>query len=385
MATAAVLKPNAGPVVREERIPELDGIRGVAVLLVLIVHFAIFTATSGIDRFIPTFVGLGATGVDLFFVLSGFLITGILIRSKTSPGYFTHFYGRRVVRIFPLYYAYLVIYFCFVNRTSLPQLHYWLYLSNWKTAFGKDFVPLAHFWSLSIEEQFYLVWPMIVYLVPAWMLPRACVILALSSTLVRLPFVVNSPANVLYQLTIFRLDGLGVGALIAACMANNSIPAVVESWAGRLAGFFLSFATLLQLTLTTNAAASILKSALRSFEIFERASFPLLISLGFGALLINCIRKDGVASFVMRFGWLRSFGKYSYGIYVLHFPITMLFKPRLGVASLVVTEIVGIGLSYCAALVSWNLLEKHCLKMKRYFPTSEGGARTKAASSSSPS
>jgi peptidoglycan/LPS O-acetylase OafA/YrhL len=326
-------------------------------------------------------VGLGGTGVDLFFVLSGFLITGILIRSKSSsPHYFLYFYGRRVVRIFPLYYAFLVIYFCFVNRTSAEQLHYWLYVSNWKTAFGVDFATLAHFWSLSIEEQFYFAWPLIVYFVPAKALPRACIILTLSSTLLRFPLALTLPVKVLNELTFFRLDGLGVGALIAACVATGGIPDAIKLRAGRLAAVCLTSTVFIHLGAVTNAAASLFRSTMPWLERFDRAVFPLLISLAFGALMIECIFNDGILAWIMRFPWLRSFGKYSYGIYIIHYPISLLFKPRAGIVSLMMTEIVGIALSYGAALISWNILEKHCLKLKRYFETSSSVESACAAS-----
>src|SRR5215469_344071 len=100
-------------------IPELDGVRGLAILMVVIYHAGQIQADTFVERWIKTAVCFGWSGVDLFFVLSGFLITGILLETKSSPQYFTSFYGRRALRIFPLYYAVLVLYF----HVAVPLAH----------------------------------------------------------------------------------------------------------------------------------------------------------------------------------------------------------------------------------------------------------------------
>jgi peptidoglycan/LPS O-acetylase OafA/YrhL len=179
-------------IVVRSRIPELDGIRGIAVLLVIIHHsVANYTPLATWEKVVCQAVGIGWSGVDLFFVLSGFLISGILIDSRESPRYFTSFYARRVLRIFPLYFGYLLGFFCLIKPFAaifpfpevakwslLPateQLWYWSYLSNWRSGLGHDISFLTHFWSLAIEEQFYMVWPLVVFFASRKALLRICI------------------------------------------------------------------------------------------------------------------------------------------------------------------------------------------------------------------
>jgi peptidoglycan/LPS O-acetylase OafA/YrhL len=156
--------------------PELDGLRGIAILLV-----TLYRCTKEIDPSLSTGFAwirrvneFGERGVDLFFVLSGFLITGILLKTKSRPHYFRNFIVRRALRIFPLYYLSLAI-FLFVipsviatQSFELPrsnQFYLWTYTSNvymsWTNAWS--FGPLDHFWSLAVEEHFYLIWPAVVF------------------------------------------------------------------------------------------------------------------------------------------------------------------------------------------------------------------------------
>ena len=160
-------------------IPALDGIRGLAILLVLLCHFPLYgdmQPTIFIDKLFYAMTRAGWCGVDLFFVLSGFLITGILYDAKGSRFFFRNFYMRRCLRIFPLYYGVLAVFFVIVPFV-LPlgrnyelflkdQAWYWSYLTNIKIAIEgwPKFYALAHFWSLAVEEQFYFVWPFVVFL-----------------------------------------------------------------------------------------------------------------------------------------------------------------------------------------------------------------------------
>ena len=163
-------------------LPGLDGIRGLAILMVMFSHFIV--VGKNLDPLSPfgRFLHSGYLGVDLFFVLSGFLITGILIDSKITPNYFRVFYMRRALRIFPLYYLLLAVSWLtvvFITPQDKPLLTgvdsmawFWLYASNIGMAVKGDWlnsptwVGLGHFWSLAVEEQFYLVWPLLVYLMP---------------------------------------------------------------------------------------------------------------------------------------------------------------------------------------------------------------------------
>src|SRR5258708_7747412 len=141
--------------------PQLDSIRAFAILVVLIHHFL------PVDKIIPTdFITLGLIGVRLFFVLSGFLITGILLRARGEERALRQFYYRRVLRIFPIYYLTLII--IFVVSPYLRSEGAWLaaYATNYITPF-KSLEPAGHFWTLAVEEQFYLLWPFLMLLAPA--------------------------------------------------------------------------------------------------------------------------------------------------------------------------------------------------------------------------
>lgn len=163
----------------QERIPELDGLRGLAIFLVILYHY-VAMAPHGTSHTWParigTILGQGATGVDLFFVLSGFLIGGILLKTKTSPRYYKAFYLQRFHRIFPLYYGWILLFGVAMMvarklggtsggefRIAIPYWVYFIFIQNY--FFGSTAVPgawLVHTWSLVVEEQFYLISPPLV-------------------------------------------------------------------------------------------------------------------------------------------------------------------------------------------------------------------------------
>jgi peptidoglycan/LPS O-acetylase OafA/YrhL len=188
---------------------------------------------SSIPRILGAPLLLGWSGVDLFFVLSGFLITGILVETRRAGNYFSSFYARRILRIFPLYMLSIFAYF----SVALPLAHYfghwqdlnnnlqmwyWLQLSNWRSAFGQDVPLLTHFWSLSIEEQFYFIWPIVVLLVrPSWLV-YVCTAMILTPLGLRLAYVNKSFGwEFLHRLTPFRIDSLAVGCLIALVVRDK--------------------------------------------------------------------------------------------------------------------------------------------------------------------
>src|SRR4051812_42732359 len=216
-----------------KHIPALDGLRGLAIILVLLFHFTPegIGATSA-EKVLRSVASLGWCGVDLFFVLSGFLITGILYDAKGSPHFFRDFYMRRVLRIFPLYYGVLFLVFIVVpllhplTRASDQQFihnqHWlWLYMANipqaltnaWPLKTG--WVNLNHFWSLAIEEHFYLIWPALVFLLQRRTLMRICTACIITALILRCLtyFLWNDTAA--YVLTPCRMDELAMGALVA--------------------------------------------------------------------------------------------------------------------------------------------------------------------------
>jgi len=157
-------------------VPALDGIRGLAILLVIPHDAGLLLdlpgPMHGAAYVVREFIQVGRAGVQLFFVLSGFLITGGLLDSRGAPGYFAALYARRALRILPLYFAVLSLTFLVLApRQALPhellasqrhQIWLWTFLSNWMDPAGGGVSGFTHFWSLAVEEQFYLLWPLAV-------------------------------------------------------------------------------------------------------------------------------------------------------------------------------------------------------------------------------
>src|SRR6266704_2509367 len=175
----ALKEPDPARPLRQHAFPGLDGVRGIAILLVMFFHFANMKPASKIDGYFYAFTHYGWSGVDLFFVLSGFLITGILVDARGSPSYFKAFYARRALRILPAYYGFLFVIFVVLPLLGLGaganymlarqhQGWYWLHLTNVMMAIGEipghGSNPSTRFWSLAVEEQFYFLWPAIVAL-----------------------------------------------------------------------------------------------------------------------------------------------------------------------------------------------------------------------------
>jgi peptidoglycan/LPS O-acetylase OafA/YrhL len=364
---------DVGSVPQADRVRELDGVRGIAILLVLVFHF------FGVPPAYPTPVwarvhqalALGWCGVDLFFVLSGFLITGILLDTKGSANYFSAFYARRAVRILPLYYLAVFTLFlaipCAAERFDLAwtriavseQVWYWLHVSNWRTAFDPLVYPEAsHLWSLAIEEQFYLVWPAVVLVCSRRILLRLCVGVILACCLLR-----NTPTaqmvsiqhpNLLYRLTPFRIDSLVFGACAALIARDPQWSTIARRYLG------VAFAGGVAATAITIRVARSTAPNTRAMTGFGYSA----LALTFASIVLYAFfysGSRGVISKLFRSTVLTRFGKYSYAIYVFHAPLLLhLNKP------------VALLATYFLALVSWNGLERHFLRLRRRFSYQPG-------------
>ena len=361
-------------------IPELDGVRGVAILLVLLFHFQ-GVRPPWVPKALTYPMVIGWSGVDLFFVLSGFLITRILIATRASVNYFSAFYARRALRILPLYLV--AVFLCFrvgiplADRLGVPvdadrsiEAWFWLHVSNWASAFGRDVRPLSHFWSLAIEEQFYAVWPLVVLLTPPRRLAGVCAAIAAASAGARvLAAASGAPAEALHRLTIFRIDALAIGGLVAAVAADAALRRRARARLRVVGG--VSFA-LLTVALIAGRGATAPPMTRFGYTLFA-VLYAVLVFAAFDAS-----GSKGWLASRLRSPVLRAFGKYSYGIYVFHYPISLLAgrlareasqgaSPAAATGIWLLSVAGGIAASFGVGLLSWNLLEKRFLAWKRAF------------------
>jgi peptidoglycan/LPS O-acetylase OafA/YrhL len=355
-------------------------------LLVLVYHFTMGIAATGpIGKAVLRVAGVGWCGVDLFFVLSGFLITGILLDGRESAHRFRNFYARRSLRIFPLYYVVLLVvglvWTC-TDRSiggfegveeAAPWL--WFYGTNILVALRGGWFPLSHFWSLAVEEHFYLFWPAVVFGLRRRGSLRICLAMIVLAPAVRLFLVMNDAVLAAYCLTVCRMDALAMGGLIAILSRSpGGIAALVRPARRLLWG------------------AGVVVLAL--FGLRRGLAFhdPLVQTLGYTVLdacfaaAIALIVAGGGSSLMTRAGWLKSLGKYSYGLYVYNSIFILIgegqgLQVRLGErlgSSLwggVAYGLLGAVVSLLVSWLSWHLVEKRVLAFKKCFPSGTGSHR----------
>jgi peptidoglycan/LPS O-acetylase OafA/YrhL len=379
-------------------IPALDGLRGTAILLVVLGHSWTSLPITRFDQAAWFWSLTGGTGVYLFFVLSGYLITSILYEARGKPGYFRNFYARRVLRIFPLYYGVLLAYFVVLpwlgaapelGNALGQQAWYWLYVSNFAMATHHDFAPatLGVTWSLAIEEQFYLLWPPIVLLLPRRWLIGLCSALFLGATLWRTALVnLNVHPFDIAVFTPSQVDFLAVGALVALSSkgAQGLLPLL------RLA----PRAFVLTALVVIGLGAAEWGSPYPFFfgDVAMQTMGNMLMACMYGALLVMALGLPAVAR-AFEHRWLRSAGRHSYAMYLLHLPVIGLVgamgagfwagAPRLlgwALPSQLVFTALVVALSLLAGWVSWHYFERPILSLKRYFESARpSGTRTEKA------
>lgn len=375
-------------------IAALDGIRGLAILLVMFFHMTNLQMLTKIDSIWFGLASFGASGVNLFFVLSGYLITGILLDAKGQPHYFRNFYMRRVLRIFPLYY--LVV---FVSLVILPRLHvpglrtlgseqiwYWLFLSNFSIAYHNTWQHqiLDVTWSLSIEEQFYLVWPALVLLCGRRTLLWICGGLIVLSLACRAALIAKGYNLIqLITLTPCRLDGLAAGAAIAVLIREGRIEPILQI-AKLLVWPVLAY---LLWTHRTIWVWDDERSAYGYVAAWDRDSLSQILgptgdAIVFGSMLVVAVaRPAGTWAGFLSQRWLGVFGRFSYALYLVHLPLRAALRDKLygptKYLQVAGSPLLGqllfyaltVPVSLAVAWASWHLFEKHFLKLKRLFPT----------------
>jgi peptidoglycan/LPS O-acetylase OafA/YrhL len=337
-------------------LPQLDGVRGLAILLVMVLHLWRFPEGH---ELLNRLAGAGWVGVDLFFVLSGFLITRILFRTKTEAGYYRKFYIRRSLRIFPLYYAFLILVIgvlpLVVANDQLLQVRsdaawYFLYLSNVAIgAGGWAFAVTNITWSLAVEEQFYLIWPSIVRWCTKDRLIKLCVGLIICAPIARAIVFSVSGWTWPYVATPLRADAFAWGAIVALVgheqLKKYARPVV---WGGA--------AAILALVLSDN---------------FERSSL-LVSSVGYSmaGIVFAAIIVSALSTQRSRFEnpLLRAFGKLSYAMYLMHFlvmvAVNFVYKGEGSFLGSAAFMAICMLVTYAAALISYHYFEAPILRWK---------------------
>jgi peptidoglycan/LPS O-acetylase OafA/YrhL len=391
----------------EVREPRLDGLRGLAIVLVMLYHTTHYgLARTPFEQALGVVPSIGWSGVDLFFVLSGFLITRILLRAKESPHYFGSFYARRVLRIFPLYYAVLVFFLVLVPRIPLfdaadgfwhagaarEGVWYWLYLTNLQIArLGVwQHQTLDITWSLAIEEHFYLIWPLVVRRVSERRLLVVCAALFVGAFALRVWLVASDASPLIaYTATPARFDTLAAGALLALlARREGGLARYARLSRALLCGAALLFAALYAWIRLTGAPPAV-APGVRDWEAatvhllsflrdpwMQTAGYSLLC-VGYAALLVVVVTAPAGAWIGRAFEWraLRRIGEVSYAMYLFHVFIALLtlsfftpgFYPDHYVLAQLAYWAIVFGVTYGLARASWALFEAPILRLKARF------------------
>jgi len=384
-------RPEARP-----HLPVLDGIRGCAILLVMASHLA--TAVAPANAFDATVLGAlqgGWIGVDLFFVLSGFLITGILLDSAGGPRYYVTFFARRALRILPLYWLFLALMACdawFLRGAGewaalmLSMPWHLAYLSNVLVSiggWGAAAMQTGHLWSLAVEEQFYLTWPLLVSAIAARRLRGWMGRLLLYLPMVRgLALVGGVFAAAVHVLTPLRADSLGAGAMLALLYRDDDRARLLARL--RVAGV-ASVAILIALVIGTGG--------LFYTNGWTQTIGYTALALAFAALIDHALRAPPRSATASTLGnpLLRSFGRYSYSIYLFHAPILLTLDgtsvrrgglPTVAGSRLPAFAAFAAGfalLMWLIGFTTWWTFEERILRLKRHFSYLPATAATAAS------
>ncbi len=360
------------PPLSARHVPELDALRGIAVIMVLLTHFFTYSMMgrkwSGLPRLVMDAADPGWLGVDLFFVLSGFLITGILIDSRSDPRYFRNFYARRALRILPLYSLILVTLAVFY-RGAGPFVLLGLTMSlNLAPILGIVTVSGgAALWSLAVEEHFYLIWPLVVRFLQPAALAVVSFAICVIEPLVRAAAV--SPSQDVYYYSWFRFDGLAWGALIAVFVRRNG--------ADRARALRFAF-LLVAVAIFVLAAGAPFGLLHRSNRIGAALQFTVP-EMGFASAVLTLVTFSGSPfTALFRFRPLTLWGDLSYCIYIVHMivmdAVNWLYSrffnldAVMGRFSFITARaVVCAALCFGIAFLSWRLFERPILRLRRYF------------------
>jgi peptidoglycan/LPS O-acetylase OafA/YrhL len=370
------------------RIPELDGIRGIAILLVMVMHYFYFYPAANhhphglIRNLYVAFercIAIGWCGVDLFFVLSGFLIGGILLDARSSPSYFQTFYLRRFFRIVPIYYLWITLYAVIVLLSlvvsgrsewlgaptkwheigaqylffqNLGLVHYWGWGGAW----------LGATWSLAVEEQFYLVVPFVIRVFSSRALRRFLVSVIVLAPIARLAvhYWVQWPGlSAAYVLMPCRADGLAMGMLLALLWRREQ----ARNWLFEKSSLLYAiFGVLL-----AGVVAMDLFSSSHDSVVTQTAGFSWLALFFAVMIALALTRPEGPIASLARTKWLREFGGVSYCLYIIHLAVNQFCQSLFSVTEktsnwrVIAAPTLAVGLAYSLAKLSWVYFERPLL------------------------
>ena len=352
-----------------KRIPQLDGLRGIAVLLVVFFHYFSSAAFASAVR-LPA--SLGWTGVDLFFVMSGLLIGGIILDNQNSSNFFSVFYLRRAFRIIPLYYLLLIgglvgILMGFDLGTMRHMLVQFGFLQNFAIAISGDLGPawLGPTWSLAVEEHFYLLLPLLATQVPRHRLRPVLIVLIITSLLLRITvfgFDFQHAWAIAYCATPCRIDELLIGVLAADFMRQRRNRETAE-----ISPFTLYFAMLacailfLGITFYERPIRSI--ALTNTIGIWAISGFYLIL------LLLGVAREQNLISRITRLGALRWFGIRAYAVYLFHVPameLTTLMSRSVDLP-IATNRALALSLTIGLAALSWRMIESPLIRFSHRF------------------
>ncbi len=369
----------------------LDGIRGIGVLLVLMFHFSWSFPEAGALHWVKAYLWSGWMGVDLFFVLSGYLITrGLVKDSPFSVGKRMRlFWARRAFRIFPLYYIVVIVgtIVCLAvgKYSEIPGPSYWLYFQNYTLAFDEDVMRwTAHFWSLAIEEQFYFVWPLVVLLAGKRMRLSVAFGLLVFCIALRSGFMVighkihifgwsdEQISKFVYRVTPMHMDGLLVGAILAMFDMDKTLKAGIFFRKIQVPLFFASMAVLVLLTVWTKGFGTYDRRVIVLGYPTMAVAFGCAVSLAAAGWFPQAVQN------ALSKGVLPACGKVSYGMYILHWMLVIFIAPwqeaqnaQLGTAAAaglgVAVIVLGTLVVYALATLSYRFVESPFLHIKAKF------------------
>jgi peptidoglycan/LPS O-acetylase OafA/YrhL len=366
----------------KSRIPELDGIRGIAILTVLFYHlfsYSMFRQSwTGVAYLAMKVTENWSHGVDLFFVLSGFLITGILLDTHRDPHFFRNFYARRALRILPLYYTVLVVILLFYRHSGDYVLLSFFHLSNMAPILGVAMVNGA-IWSLSVEEHFYLCWPLVVRRFNPGSMAVIAAAVCLAEPLIRataFPYVSS-----VFPYSWFRLDGLASGAWLACFVRSRQYS---EGSAKRLVIFLAAAGLLIEIA---GSPFGIRQHHTRFGAAFE---FPPVNMICAAMVLWGAAFQGSFQTRILRSWPLRISGDLSYCLYLVHcmvmdaydaVPLMLSDAPVVaGFRGILIRAAVVVPVTFIIAAVSRVILEKPALRLKRFFEAPQNAVKELAAS-----